>query len=610
MVKKALFTTLLLFLLYPIFSQKVEVKVYSNKDNVAVGELFKVSVEAVGANGFDFTEKPQFDPSIIQIRSEQFMNVSMVNGSFTSSFTLSFYLKGTAAGEFTLGPFMVKIKNNIYITNEIKITVSESGDETTESSNRNGNNANKTNKAEDTSRYKSSSDVNKNYLLKLDIPKNVFYQEEPFIVSVNLYIRAQLQTISYEPLKFPPSAWIEKMEDKDNYKGRTIVGGIEYEQYEIEKKRVYISKEGEYEIPPVVYNFHGLSGSSFFYYSEAMSLKTDPFKIIVKPLPTENKPANFNGAIGNFTYEIDANPLNLKVKELSTLNVVITGEGNFHNLKDINYNILGDVDVYSSKNNIENLRDGKKIKKWEILLSPNKSGNQTVTVGDFSFFNPETGAYTTLKGKKIILKVDHNDKEIEESRIVRSEEQEKNGLLKDVDLNTIRDISYIKTGIGNTSKLLSYEFIIKIIVFSYLILILSVMIYIFAKYLIFNKNKNLAEINSKSAYRVFLKDINRLNSKLKIEKQTVLIDNLYKILEKYFISKFNIDSVEFTAKGIKDKLSGYLENKQIDELKDIILSFDMARFGGFGTEKNDINDKISEIKKIIFAIETEKKNES
>ncbi|HQJ05780.1 MAG TPA: BatD family protein, partial [Spirochaetota bacterium] len=258
MVNRAFFTTLLLLLLYPVFSQNIEVKIYSNKDAVAVGELFKVSVEATGANRFDFAEKPQFDPSIIQIRSEQFMNVSMVNGSFTSSFTLSFYLKGTAAGDYTLGPFMVKIKNSVYTTNEIKISVSDAGDETG-SNGRNGSNSGQTNRAEDTSKYKSSSDVNKNYLLKLDIPKNTFYREEPFVVSVNLYIRAQLQTISYEPLKFPPSAWIEKMEGKDNYKGRTVVGRIEYEQYEIEKKRVYISKEGEYEIPPVVYNFHGLS---------------------------------------------------------------------------------------------------------------------------------------------------------------------------------------------------------------------------------------------------------------------------------------------------------------------------------------------------------------
>ncbi|HOE99985.1 MAG TPA: BatD family protein [Spirochaetota bacterium] len=609
MVNRAFFTTLLLLLLYPVFSQNIEVKIYSNKDAVAVGELFKVSVEATGANRFDFAEKPQFDPSIIQIRSEQFMNVSMVNGSFTSSFTLSFYLKGTAAGDYTLGPFMVKIKNSVYTTNEIKISVSDAGDETG-SNGRNGSNSGQTNRAEDTSKYKSSSDVNKNYLLKLDIPKNTFYREEPFVVSVNLYIRAQLQTISYEPLKFPPSAWIEKMEGKDNYKGRTVVGRIEYEQYEIEKKRVYISKEGEYEIPPVVYNFHGLSGSSFFYYSEAMSIKTDPVKIVVKPLPTENKPANFNGAIGDFVYEVDVDPLNLKVKELSTLKIVVSGEGNFHNLKDINYNISGDVDVFSSKNNIETLRDGRKTKKWEILLSPNKPGVQTITVGDFSFFNPKTNGYSTLKGKKITLKVDPSDKEREESRIVRSEEQSKNGLSNDVDISAIKDISYIKTGIGNTSKLLSYDFIIKTVIYSYLILILSITVFIVGKYLIFNKNKNLTEINKKNAYKVFLRNINKLHSRVKSEKQTVLIDNLYKILERYFISKFNIDSVEFTAKGIKDKLSGYLEESQINELKDIILSFDMARFGGFGSEKNDIIDKIAEIKKIIAAVETEKKNES
>jgi len=183
-------------------------------------------------------------------------------------------------------------------------------------------------------------------------------------------------------------------------------------------------------------------------------------------------------------------------------------------------------------------------------------------------------------------------------------------LSNDVDISGIKDISYIKTGIGNTSKLLSYDFIIKTVIYSYLILILSITVFIVGKYLIFNKNKNLAEINKKNAYKVFLRNINKLHSRVKSEKQTVLIDNLYKILERYFISKFNIDSVEFTAKGIKDKLSGYLEESQINELKDIILSFDMARFGGFGSEKNDIIDKIAEIKKIIAAVETEKKNES
>ena len=69
-------------------SNDFEVKVFSNKENVLVGELFKVSIEAVGTNRFDFAEKPNFDPSIIQIRSEQFMNMSINNGVMTSSFTI------------------------------------------------------------------------------------------------------------------------------------------------------------------------------------------------------------------------------------------------------------------------------------------------------------------------------------------------------------------------------------------------------------------------------------------------------------------------------------------------------------------------------------------
>ena len=36
---------------------------------------------------------------------------------------------------------------------------------------------------------------------------------------------------------------------------------------------------------------------------ESVTLDTKPLTVTVKPLPEENKPANFNGAVGNFTIE-------------------------------------------------------------------------------------------------------------------------------------------------------------------------------------------------------------------------------------------------------------------------------------------------------------------
>jgi len=57
-------------------------------------------------------------------------------------------------------------------------------------------------------------------------------------------------------------------------------------------------------------------------------LQTDAQSMRVLPLPTENVPENFNGAVGTYALSMTAGPTNLVVGDPITVKIQISGRGN------------------------------------------------------------------------------------------------------------------------------------------------------------------------------------------------------------------------------------------------------------------------------------------
>lgn len=598
-MRKIIFSYLfILITLSFISSADIEVKIYTNKNKISENEIVKLSIEASNANNFDFAENPSFDPSIVTIKTEQSMNMMIVNGKYTSSYTLTMYLRPTKSGNYTIGPFNLKIKNNIYTTNQVELIVEKSDSSTKKYSYDEDNyyyNNNIINKKSD------EKVMNLDYIIELDIPKKEVFVDEGIDISVNLYVRNQLQTIDYNGLKIPSNAWIENIENKNNYAGRVLLNGLYYEHYIIERKKVFISKDGTYKIPPVVYNFYGFSGSSFFFFTEPMTIQTEEANIIVKPLPS-NPPQNFNGAIGDFKLTCLLQPDRVKDKESATLTILLEGEGNFHSIREIKYQINEYIEKYSSTQDLKNANNKYKIKKWETLLVPLKPGKHKIKIEEFSFFNPKSSSYITIKGKELTLTVEKNENEEEkdEKLIIFNNNSEHSYKNREI---IASDIGYIKRSIPQKTILYNYSLWTIVILSLYLVLILYVGIIVLFKYSIFNRLKNIESFKKRYAYKEFLKDINNIEKKSGNEKIDDLVDKIYKSVEKYFVWKYNIKSVEFTSKGISDSLSQYLEREKINKLKDYILHIDMIRFGGLNSSKQEFTKLIEEVKAIIKSIE-------
>src|SRR5439155_14827185 len=74
--------------------------------------------------------------------------------------------------------------------------------------------------------------------------------------------------------------------------------------------------------------------AQFFGRGEEKTLRTEPISITVKPLP-EPKPAEFKGAVGEFTLSAQVDKGKITVGQPLTLTLTVSGRGNIKSLPDI-----------------------------------------------------------------------------------------------------------------------------------------------------------------------------------------------------------------------------------------------------------------------------------
>ena len=76
------------------------------------------------------------------------------------------------------------------------------------------------------------------------------------------------------------------------------------------------------------------------YQQVSVDLEAEAQAITVKPLPSAGRPAGFNGAVGRYTMQAKASPLEVTVGDPVTVNIQLSGQGaieslNLPKLKDI-----------------------------------------------------------------------------------------------------------------------------------------------------------------------------------------------------------------------------------------------------------------------------------
>jgi hypothetical protein len=141
------------------------------------------------------------------------------------------------------------------------------------------------------------------------------------------------------------------------------------------------------------------------------TISTVPVTIHVKPVPANNKPAAFNGAVGNFKIESAIRNDHLGKDEEGKLVVKITGTGNFMEIPipEIQWpeGVEGFEGIISDELD-KNSAPFKGSRTYTYSFLSTKPGFYSLPAVHFSFFNSDSGKYKTVSTSPLTLTIDNN----------------------------------------------------------------------------------------------------------------------------------------------------------------------------------------------------------
>jgi hypothetical protein len=129
-----------------------------------------------------------------------------------------------------------------------------------------------------------------------------------------------------------------------------------------------------------------------------LSLATEPQSVQALPLPQENVPPGFNGAVGSYNLSLTAGPTNLTAGDPITVKLQLSGRGTIDTLNLPEQAAWKDFKTYPPTTKVDT-RDSLGLegtKTFEQIVVPQSADIKELPPISFSFFDPETKSYRTL----------------------------------------------------------------------------------------------------------------------------------------------------------------------------------------------------------------------
>lgn len=141
-------------------------------------------------------------------------------------------------------------------------------------------------------------------------------------------------------------------------------------------------------------------------------MRTDPLVIEVKPLPENNKPADFNAAVGKFTLHTRLAQSTLARNEEGFLVVSIEGEGNFVQLSAPVIEWPAGIEGFEAvvSDSLDNLKMPLAGKRQFRYGSSTEAGVFSLPVVRFSYFDTDSNRYRTMESNALKINVSQEEK--------------------------------------------------------------------------------------------------------------------------------------------------------------------------------------------------------
>lgn len=578
------FIHIIVFLIgFSAFSQ-VNFTTKLSKNQLGLNERVKVEF-SVDKDGDNFIP-PTFENFRIVGGPSQSIRNSWINGKRSYSKTYSYFLSPIEKGSFEIGQASIEVDGEIYKTLPVQIIVTSAVDKPT-----NPNDPN----------YIADKKIH----LVAELSDNNPFLNEAVSVIYKLYVAPDTGVDNWRELEAPRYAnfWSNNIDIKTLNVQNGTYKGEPYRYVVLRRTLLYPQKTGKLKIEPLTLDisvqvpsnrrdFFGNLISS----SVNKTVSSGSSTIDVKPLPLNNKPLDFSGAVGNFNFEIKSDKKELLLDEAFQLSLIVSGKGNFNLFDDPKISLPVSLEVYEPEkiSNVSVRSNGIKGKinnKYTVV--PNNPGKYTIPQTKFSFFDPELEDYKTIYSDPIFIDVEgvykssldseDNSENIKTNKIQLSESQFSS-------FKTKTKFSKVNEGIFLNS-IFYWILLVTPLIICFIIIIVTKFI----------KNYNSKKIDELKLAR---NKTNKLldESKVLIGNKEKFYESIDKALTIYLKTKLTIKNSDFKNEVIQTKLEQMnVEKNTVDLLFEIFENCQLARYTPLNIDA--MSDDYNKTKQFIEQLE-------
>ncbi len=140
---------------------------------------------------------------------------------------------------------------------------------------------------------------------------------------------------------------------------------------------------------------------------KSLLLRTELKNVHVLRLPAAGRPTDFSGAVGQFDVTTHAAPMKLTAGDPITLQLGVSGQGNFDRVNSHGLEGSAEWKTYPPKARFEPADNAgfSGTKTFEQAIIPLKTGQEQIPAVRFIYFDPDKGQYVTRTTTPIAIDV-------------------------------------------------------------------------------------------------------------------------------------------------------------------------------------------------------------
>jgi hypothetical protein len=362
-----------------------------DRNTVSVGESVTLTMTFQGGSirGLPaFPQIPNLDFSGSQGESSE---MTIINGAVSSSESYTFTVTPSQPGEYTIPAMTVEINGAPQQSKPVKLTVLK------------GAAAPATGDAP-----APNGGAGQLAFIRLLVPKQKVYVGEVIEAHFQLFLRNGVVGAQNFDLGSIPAEGFTIGKTKEGQRAQTELNGVPYTIVPITMIFTAV-KTGTLALGPLNCNLDLLLGPMDFFgrptRSQHATLTNDVIKIESLPLPRENVPPGFSGAVGDYHLSLAASPTNVAVGDPITLTLQVSGRGEVDSITLPDQTNWDGFKIYPPTSDFQPGDDLglTGTRTFKLTVVPQSMDAHELPPYEFAYFDPDKASYQAIKEPAVPL---------------------------------------------------------------------------------------------------------------------------------------------------------------------------------------------------------------